>query len=207
MFLALTPDDDAAFVARLPVEWREPVAVFLRRLREIEPPDEPFFAFDDGGGFPHFVLDAEGVPFRAPLAHWCAWFEVGQRRGRRGGRHPRRVAYARHGRVEVSTIFCPTPSFGRGLDDAIPTWETMIFGGPLHGARWRYRSRADAVIGHVAVLAVWRFARQAPRRLKIAAERTATDQRVAPRWRRRVRGYLRRVEAYAEMAFAGGPSH
>ena len=59
--------------------------------------------------------------------------------------------------IRVSTVFL-------GLDhnywnDGPPVlWETMVFGGPMNGEMERYSSKADAVIGHQAMLTTVRLA-------------------------------------------------
>ena len=45
--------------------------------------------------------------------------------------------------------------FGRG-DPVL--FETMIFGGPLHGGQWRYCTYADAERGHAESVAAVRVA-------------------------------------------------
>jgi hypothetical protein len=61
------------------------------------------------------------------------------------------------GRVEISTVFLVLDhSF---VDGDVPVlWESMIFGGPDDLAARRYRSRAEAVAGHAAMVAQCRAA-------------------------------------------------
>jgi hypothetical protein len=45
--------------------------------------------------------------------------------------------------VEVSTVW-----LGSGYSDPPGIFETMIFGGPLNGAQWRYPNEVAALAGH-----------------------------------------------------------
>ena len=53
-------------------------------------------------------------------------------------------------KVLISTVFL---ALDHGWDDGPPVlWETMIFGGSLDGEQWRYRSEAEARVGHEAAV-------------------------------------------------------
>lgn len=80
---------------------------------------------------------------------WGEWFED------KSGGDRRRVAFDKVGEVEVSTVFLGVDHGAR--DGGAPVlFETMIFGGSdeIDQSQWRYTSRADALIGHAAALAL-----------------------------------------------------
>lgn len=81
--------------------------------------------------------DREGKPI--PLPQWG--FLVGTDYGR--------VGNDMVGDVRVSTVWL-------GLDHSIDgppiIFETMVFGGPLDGERWRYATEAEALEGHAAAV-------------------------------------------------------
>lgn len=74
------------------------------------------------------------------LHEWAMWFE----------KTDRRVAYARHKDVVVSTVFL-------GLDHGFPgtpaplLFETMVFGGKYNGKCQRYATWDEARRGHESV--------------------------------------------------------
>lgn len=96
----------------------------------------------------------------------------------------RRVARTslRHGRerVTVSTVFLVLDQNPYG---GLPVlWETMVFGGPSDGGKWRYTSRRDARKGHHDTVAFLKLA--------FAVEQAGRDQR-----RRMHASYRRRAFA------------
>lgn len=56
-----------------------------------------------------------------------------------------RVAFTKFLGVDVSTVFL---SVDHAHDGAPVLFETVIFGGPLNGEQWRYRTWDEAVEGH-----------------------------------------------------------
>ena len=64
------------------------------------------------------------------------------------------------GKVRLSTVFlCIDHSFD-SLGNGPPVlWETMIFGGPRDQEQHRYTSHADALAGHLKILAELKKAR------------------------------------------------
>jgi hypothetical protein len=95
----------------------------------------------------HYVLDADHHAVAEPdLAAWARWF----------GNTTNRIV----GRTEVtsdvtvSTIFLGFDHNFRitGRRGPAVLFETMIFGGPLDEARWRYSSWDDAATGHEAAV-------------------------------------------------------
>ena len=87
----------------------------------------------------YWILDASGEPVPAELREMLVWSHE----------HHEELILAkdRVGEAEVSTVFLPLSAFGR------PTWETMIFGGPLDQHQRRYLSRKEAIAGHVNTVA------------------------------------------------------
>lgn len=103
--------------------------------------------------FRRYVLDAEHrpVPIRS-LLQWAEWFE---------NIDNRTVGYTQiNSQVTVSTIFL---GLDHRYDERGPPllFETMVFGGPLDHATWRYASWDDAEAGHQAAV---RKARRRPGR-------------------------------------------
>jgi len=96
----------------------------------------------------HYILDANGDPVEVDdFLTWGRWFETAHR----VIASDKDESVGADG-VHVSTVFL-------GLDhnfDAVGPpvlWETMVFGGPLHGEQDRYASRAAALEGHQAMCA------------------------------------------------------
>ena len=82
------------------------------------------------------------------LMIWARWFETAGAE--------RVLRQDDIGDVHVSTVFLGLDhAFGGGLP---VLWETMIFKGPHDGYQARYTSRADAIRGHEAALALVRSA-------------------------------------------------
>ena len=90
-----------------------------------------------------YVLNEQGGPVEAASAL----------EGAKAFDDPRRiVAQQEIGNVRVSTIFL---GLDHGFGEGPPLlWETMIFGGTHDKDQWRYSSRADAVAGHEAAVAL-----------------------------------------------------
>jgi hypothetical protein len=91
----------------------------------------------------YYVLDECGAALPIDdLIAWATWFETADRT----------VARTEIGDVLVSTVFLALDhNWGPGLPEL---WETMIFGGAHDEEQWRYSSRADAVAGHAAAVAL-----------------------------------------------------
>lgn len=91
----------------------------------------------------HF-WDREGQPI-TELADWAVLYEA--------RRSVARTEVAEG--VAVSTIYMGH-DMGFGMADRPLIFETMVFGGPLHHAQWRWPTMDDAIAGHdmVAHLAV-----------------------------------------------------
>ncbi len=89
-----------------------------------------------------YILNAEGQPEQChDLLAWAHWFE-------KADRH---VAHDTVGDVKVSTVFMGLDhSFG--MQGGPILYETMVFGGPLDGGQDRYSTRAEAEVGHAAIL-------------------------------------------------------
>ena len=89
-----------------------------------------------------YILDGDHRPVPVDLMTWARFFEDASNR---------RVAEAYVNGRRVSTVFI-------GLDhnfagDGPPLlWETMVFGGDLHGEQRRYASHAEAMAGHAAMV-------------------------------------------------------
>src|SRR5919108_6105273 len=92
----------------------------------------------------HYILNDQGEPEPTEdLVAWIWWCATHDEQ--------RRLAVAElPGGVEVSTIFT-------GLDfswsDKPLLWETMLFDETHAVRQWRYRSRQDALRGHVRIVA------------------------------------------------------
>jgi len=95
----------------------------------------------------YYILDAEGEPVGTDdVLEWAHWFE--QHRECRiikqdfiEGTVPR---------IGVSTVFLGL-DYGWGEGQPV-LWETLVFGTLLDGKMRRYRSKADALRGHVEML-------------------------------------------------------
>lgn len=151
-----------------------------------------------------YVLDEDGEPIVADLATWAAWFGAADRvvlqtRIDRRGVTERPLA-RRRGGVYVSTVFLGLDHNYSGGGPPV-LWETMIFGGVLNEAQWRYRSKLEALRGHqAAVDLVIAVGVRAPRRLKKAVRKQWRPRR--PGERRRVERFEARVDAL-ERRFLG----
>ena len=89
-----------------------------------------------------YILNEAGEPVPEPdLVKWALWL----------GSAGRRVAITEIGKITVSTVFLGCDhSFGRGQPIL---FETVVFGGPLNEEQERYHTRAEAIAGHVTMLA------------------------------------------------------
>lgn len=100
-----------------------------------------------------YTLDASGAPVPTEdVLVWADWYEAHDA--------DRQVALTKvpdgWGKgARVSTVFLGIDS-GFGLSQEAILWETMIFGGRHHLTSRRYRSRADALIGHDQMVEVAR---------------------------------------------------
>jgi hypothetical protein len=99
-----------------------------------------------------YVLTAAGEPaVAASMLAWAQWMATANRH----------VEETMVGGARVSTVFTgidgrPFPSVTgmKGLGPSAPwLWETMVFGGVLHGTQRRYPSVAEARLGHTALVA------------------------------------------------------
>lgn len=92
---------------------------------------------------PYWILDDQGEPRAVGLLDWGVWMQ--------GNMEKRHLAIDAVGDYHVSTVFLGLDhSFGRGPP---LLWETMIFGpGEPDGDCWRYSTRLDAELGHVAAV-------------------------------------------------------
>lgn len=90
----------------------------------------------------YYILDERGEPvIELDLLTWAKWYETAERH----------VALDDLGELgRVSTVFL---GFDHGWHDDRPVlWESMVFGGPLDQEQVRYRSRAEALVGHAALV-------------------------------------------------------
>jgi hypothetical protein len=89
-----------------------------------------------------YVLNKNGDPEPCEdLVEWARQFEKGNRK----------LARETTGNGDVSTVFL-------GLDHSFGgstpiLFETMVFGGPLDGEQERYSTKAEAMAGHLAMVA------------------------------------------------------
>jgi hypothetical protein len=93
-----------------------------------------------------YILDAQGEPVPEPDLHaWAEWH---------GKVSNRRLAWDDYGaRGTMSTVFLGSDhNFGGRKGDPPILWESMIFGGRLDGTMRRYRTRAEALAGHFALI-------------------------------------------------------
>jgi hypothetical protein len=111
-----------------------------------------------------YVYDAAGEPIPCDdVLTWGRFFESHERSLLRDVRGHR-------GRVVVSTVFLGLDHnfFGEGPP---VLWETMIFGGVFDSYQRRYRSKLDALAGHLRALGLVERYATAPRRLKKAMQK------------------------------------
>jgi hypothetical protein len=89
-----------------------------------------------------YILDNDNRPVPADLEEWARWLE----------HNNRHVGFTQiTSQIDVSTVFMGIDH--RHFGDGPPLlFETMIFGGPLDGATWRYVSWDDALVGHKAAV-------------------------------------------------------
>ncbi len=104
----------------------------------------------------YWILGDDGEPAVADdVLAWGQWFET----------HDRHVLDERVGRVRISTVFLGLNHDWREVGPPV-LWETMIFGGVFDGYQLRYRSRLDALRGHLDAVHQVELYRAAPRRIK-----------------------------------------
>ena len=88
-----------------------------------------------------YMLNALGEPEPCPdLLTWGRWYETADRR----------VGNDVIGDTEVSTVFLGL-DHNFGADKPI-LYETMVFGGELDGEQVRYATKAEALVGHAAMV-------------------------------------------------------
>jgi hypothetical protein len=93
-----------------------------------------------------YILDAEGRPQPVDdLIAWARWFENADRIVKQD------FAEGSEGRVGVSTIFLGLDHNYSGRGGPI-LWESLVFGTSLDGEMQRYRSKAEAIRGHEALV-------------------------------------------------------
>jgi hypothetical protein len=91
-----------------------------------------------------YVLGVDGKPLlMEDFLVWARWLETADRT----------VAVNHVEGVDVSTVFLGLDQNFSGKGDPM-LWETMIFGGEHDQEQWRYTSREEALLGHVAALAL-----------------------------------------------------
>jgi hypothetical protein len=90
-----------------------------------------------------YILATDGEPVLCPdLMTWGLWLEKSA---------DRRVAVDKIGDVRISTIFL---ALDHQWGDGPPIlWETMIFGGQFDQWQERYSTKAEALAGHLRLLA------------------------------------------------------
>lgn len=98
-----------------------------------------------------FILDDKtGEPVRCNVHQWSRWFATHE--------DERIVAQDEIGEARVSTVFLGVDQCRPWSDDddAPMLWETMIFGGRIDQATWRYTSKADAEATHARIVELLR---------------------------------------------------
>src|SRR5271157_1791088 len=89
-----------------------------------------------------YSLDDDGNPVAIhDIKEWVAAFQ----------KINRRVAEVFVRKSRISTVFLGLDNNYRGGGGPV-LWETMIFGGKFDGEQWRYRTRHEALEGHVAAV-------------------------------------------------------
>lgn len=100
------------------------------------------------GKYPLYYILLDRLPVAVDTMTWALWWETHHEQ--------RQIGDDRIERCRVSTVFLGLDhSFGGG---APVLFETMIFGGPLSGECWRYRTYAEAERGHAEAVAAARIA-------------------------------------------------
>lgn len=95
----------------------------------------------------HYIL-VDRVPFAVDMMTWARWFN---------DIDSRRVDHTDvDARCHVSTVFLGLDHNFSGGEPIL--FETMIFGGPLDGAQWRYHTYDQAERGHADAVAQARIA-------------------------------------------------
>ena len=95
----------------------------------------------------HYVLDEHGEPQPADARTWGEWFTTHfeQRIIKKTQLTPE---------VEISTVFVGINTYG--CDPPKDLYETMVLGGPMHGAQWRHDDAAEALAGHETAVIIVR---------------------------------------------------
>ena len=100
---------------------------------------------------PYFILDEDGKPKHEPDSmKWAAWFEKSTFEGTR-------IVSQNdvEDGVRVSTVFLGLSHNFMDRDGSDPIlYETMIFGGHHDMYQKRYRTRAQAMVGHAQAVAL-----------------------------------------------------
>jgi hypothetical protein len=85
-----------------------------------------------------YILDTDRQTIEVKDLHeWGQYFKYANRQ----------VAYDTIGDANISTVFLGLDHRHYGKGPPL-LFETMIFGGPLHGEMWRYSTWDDAEAGH-----------------------------------------------------------
>jgi hypothetical protein len=130
----------------------------------------------------YWVLDEDDEPRPVDDLTWAVWFEeVGHRR----------VLLDVVRRVEVSTVFLGLDHAWMGGPPVL--WETMIFGGVFEGAQRRYRSKLEALEGHMIAVRLVEAYGRLPRKTKKALRQDWEGGELRPDARRRRDRLLRRI--------------
>lgn len=90
----------------------------------------------------YYILDGDNVK-ECDLMTWARWFETAG--------DAKRIARDDLDGCQVSTVFLGSDHQFRGGQPLL--FETMIFGGPRDQECERYSTKAEALIGHAAIVA------------------------------------------------------
>jgi hypothetical protein len=83
-----------------------------------------------------YILDGKGKPVESDIRKWSEWFEGANRT----------LCRTEIRDITISTVFL---GIDHSFDGGTPVlWETMVFGGSMHGEELRYTSRLLAEEGH-----------------------------------------------------------
>lgn len=100
-----------------------------------------------------YILDGHRAVREPDLLAWAKWYEQADRDGSRV------VGSFEERGVRVSTVFLGMDhGFGRGRGPML--FETMIFGGELDHAQWRFATWEEAEAHHMATCRTLRAAQQ-----------------------------------------------
>jgi hypothetical protein len=120
-----------------------------------------------------YILDVHGKPVHEPdVECWAEWFSKNE------NRILRQTDIARN--IWVSTVFLGVDhNYTRSGRGPPVLWETMIFGGRHDQYHQRYTSRADALEGHDAAVALTKAAlRNRSRSRHLAKKKRNGNRRV-----------------------------